>query len=204
LFTAHVTGNIVIAIAEIMQHDPGVLPKIVAIPLFVVIATMVTSLIEKYKEAFYLLIGLLIFEALLFAIGMYGGISFLKDAPLNSWSYFLVGMMFVSAMALHNTLLRTYMTNFPPCTVMTGNLTQFTVDFTTFCWNRHLDKEDKKYKKTARNLRNFGNVLVGFTLGGILSVIGLKLVGFLASGFPILIIIYVIIRLNISHRDKFR
>lgn len=199
LFTAHVTGNIVIAIAEIFERGSGVMPKLIAIPLFVLIVSAMTSLIEKHQQTFSLLIGFLIFEALLFLMGMYGGIYYFKESSLNSWSYFIVGMIFVSSMAIHNALLRTYMSKVPPCTVMTGNLTQFTIDLTTYCLNLHLSKDHEKYKKTLASIKHFGTVLAGFTLGGTMGVIFLKLTGFVATSFPVIIVLIIILELKRAH-----
>ena len=52
-----------------------------------------------------------------------------KLSVTSSW-FLIISMLPVCAMAIHNTLLKTYMPQMPPCTVMTGNLTMLLVDIT--------------------------------------------------------------------------
>ncbi|MBM3192204.1 MAG: DUF1275 domain-containing protein, partial [Chlamydiae bacterium] len=109
LFTAHITGNIIIAIAEIIAHVPGVLAKLVALPIFLIIVMIVTSIIEKIGQTKRLLISLLLTEAVLLAVFAIIGHLIMPLGHVRSWPYISTGMIAVSAMAIHNTLLRTFM-----------------------------------------------------------------------------------------------
>lgn len=196
LFTAHITGNIVIAISDIINHDPGILPKITAIPIFIVFAGVMTWLVEKNGKTTRLLVIWFTIEAVLLAIFMIGGVFFLPGTSVNSKQYFAVGMTAVCAMAIHNTLLRTYMTTLPPCTVMTGNLTQFIIDGVTFFLNWGVPTQHEKFKDARGAIKRYGNVLLGFIVGGIFSAFGYYWFGFWITLLPIIVIVAIIITLG--------
>jgi uncharacterized membrane protein YoaK (UPF0700 family) len=188
LFTAHITGNIVIAISEIINHQSGVATKIIAIPIFILFAGMMTWIIEKLGEPLKLLAWWLFIEALLLAIFMYAGIYFLPHSSVGSWTFLIVSMLAVCAMAIHNTLLRIYMSHFPPCTVMTGNLTQFVVDSTTHLLRGQCNLGREK-RSTRAGIKRYGNVLAGFLLGGLTAAFGFSWIGFWIIWLTIVILV---------------
>ena len=80
-------------------------------------------------------------------------------------------MLPVVAMSIHNTILKTYVPDIPPCSVMTGNLIQFVVNTTTFCF--HLKyKGSQQHQEYFTGLKRFGNVLFGFFVGAWISALG--------------------------------
>jgi uncharacterized membrane protein YoaK (UPF0700 family) len=178
LFSAHITGNIVIAISEIVNHKNGVLSKVISIPLFIFFAFFMTLSIHRLGKSARILRAWLIAEALLLMAFMYGGIYFLSTYSVDSWQYIAAGMIAVCAMAIHNTLMRTYMTTLPPVTVMTGNLTQFTVDFANLMLTRNKSNLHEKHKAARNGIERYGNVLLGFVVGGACAAVGFCWVSF--------------------------
>ena len=194
LFTAHITGNIVVAIAEVIHHAPGFASKIISLPLFIVIAIFVTACIEIRGQTKSLLAMWFFIEAFLLAGFMFAGMIVLPHVSVSSLPYIGSAMLAVSAMAIHNTLLRTYMTKFPPCTVMTGNLTQLVVDIVSYTWGWREPYSVEKRSKSHAGIKFFGNVFIGFLLGGATAAIGYTLFSFWVVALPVILLVFMAIK----------
>ncbi len=178
LFTAHITGNIVIAIAEIIHHESGVAAKLIAIPFFILIAAFTTWIIEMQGQTKRLLAIWFIIEALFLTAFMFTGIYILPFYEFGSWQYICCAMLPVCAMAIHNILLRTFMCTLPPCTVMTGNLSQLIVDSVSYVWRKTLPYNVEKTITSHAGIQRFGNVIIGFLIGGACAAFGFSAIGF--------------------------
>jgi uncharacterized membrane protein YoaK (UPF0700 family) len=178
LFTAHITGNIVIAIAELIHHAPGVASKIISLPLFIVIAIFVTACIEARGQTKGLLAMWFFIEAIFLAGFMFAGMIVVPHASVSSLPYIYVAMLPVAAMSIHNTLLRTYMSKFPPCTVMTGNITQLIVDIVSYTWGWREPYVVEPRSKSHEGIKRYGNVFIGFLVGGAIAAVGYVLCSF--------------------------
>jgi uncharacterized membrane protein YoaK (UPF0700 family) len=196
LFTAHITGNIVIAIAELINHTPGVAAKLIALPVFMVVAMLVTWVIEYRGQTKVLLVALLRIEALLLSAFMIAGFWGVPTHAPTSWEYIGTGMLAVSAMAIHNTLLRTFMAAFPPCTVMTGNFCQLMVDFVSYSWGKKLSYPVETLAASSANMRRFGNVFLGFCLGGLIAAIGVTTIGFWMVSVSVVALLWMSLRVD--------
>jgi uncharacterized membrane protein YoaK (UPF0700 family) len=186
LFTAHITGNIIIAIAFLLSDVEGVLSKMVAIPVFMILAAMVAFIIEthginKKTLSFWILI-----EIVLIIVFFVFGIILLPDIKVTSYTYLFLCMLPVAAMAIHNTVLKTYMCKIPPCTVMTGNLTKLVIDTVVYVMNFSDNKHDNQ-KTAFVNIKRFFNVLLGFSLGAGVCALGYYYFGFYALIFEIIL-----------------
>ena len=190
LFTAHITGNIVVAIAELINHAPGVAAKILSLPLFLLIAVSVTAWIESCGQTKRLLSSLFAMEGLLLAGFLASGLTVIPVSSVSSWPYIGGALLAVAAMAIHNTLLRTYMRGFPPCTVMTGNLTQLIVDIVGCSWGFRESYPLEKRSQNREGIRCFGNVFLAFLLGGAAAAIGYLVIGFWILVLPIALLTY--------------
>jgi len=177
LFTAHITGNIVIVISFLIYGTKNIAPKIIAIPLFMLFAAIISAVIEHHGHTKKLLVFWLILEVVLFFSLMLAGWTIIPGLQAKSLFYISLTMLPVCAMAIHNTLLRTYMAKLPPSTVMTGNLTQFVIDLTALCLSWLPGKLTPR-ENSIYGVKRYGNVLVGFLLGGLLSALGFVLMGF--------------------------
>lgn len=194
LFTAHITGNIVVAIAELISHAPGVAAKILSLPLFLAIAIAITAWIESCGQTKQLLASLFIMESLLLLGFLAAGLTIIPFSAVSSWPYIGGALLSVAAMAIHNTLLRTYMRTFPPCTVMTGNLTQLIVDIVGYSWGFRESYPLEKRSQNLEGIRCFGNVFIAFLLGGAIAAIGYVLTGFWILVLPITLLSYMAAR----------
>ena len=194
LFTAHITGNIVVAISEIIHKQEGVAAKIISLPLFILLAGITTWIVEMRGQSKALLASWFIIEALFLAAFMFAGIYILPFNALDSWQYITGGMFAVSAMAIHNTLLRTFMASFPPCTVMTGNLTQLIVDFVSYYWRKTLPHNVEMPITSHAGIKRFGNVFLGFLLGGTCAAFGFSTFGFWIIGLSAIILFIMAVR----------
>lgn len=189
LFTAHVTGNIVIVISSLIYDIQGVVPKIIAIPFFMLFAAIISAIIEHHGHTRKMLYFWLSFEMILFFTLMLTGVILIPKLEKTSISYISLTLLPICAMAIHNTLLNTYMSKLPPCTVMTGNLTQFVVYFTALCLSK-LPGKLTPLENSRNAVKRFGNVLLGFMLGGLLAAVGFVYLGF--SSLIIVIILLII------------
>ena len=139
LFTAHVTGNLVIAGARLATHHveatalaEGTLVRLVALPVFALTVASTCLLARRLRRfGAPLLPVLLLMEALLLAAFagaawyFFGiGVGGLRDAH----ALLICGSLGVAAMSVQNVLMREALPRLAPTTVMTGNLTQAVFD----------------------------------------------------------------------------
>jgi len=123
LFTAHITGNLVVLSANLVTGTPPRFAAVLALPVFVLavtVATVVARRLGARREASRnVLLGgqaaLLVAAAVLSTVTT---ASADPDAPLAV----LIGMCAVAAMALQNSYLHLVPPKAPSTGVMTGNL----------------------------------------------------------------------------------
>lgn len=195
LFTAHITGNIVIIISYLIYGTIGIIPKLLAIPLFILFAAIISTIIEHHSHTKRALLLWISLEILFFVLLLLIGRTMIPEIEITSWAYTMIAMLPICAMAIHNTLLRTYMSTIPPCTVMTGNLTQFIIDLTALCFNKVPEKSTLR-ENLLLSIKSFGNVLCGFVVGGLLSTFGYIFLGFYSLIFIIFLLLILLIHLK--------
>jgi uncharacterized membrane protein YoaK (UPF0700 family) len=129
LFTAHITGNLVILAARLVAREQAPLAHLMAVPVFM-IALALTRLLAVGLEWLRIgsLLPLLLLQFLLlaafFAVCFAGG----ARVDPNAASMIFAGMLGVCAMAVQNGLVRISLTGAPSTAVMTTNVTVFTMD----------------------------------------------------------------------------
>lgn len=165
LFTAHVTGNLVVAGAQIAgTGGEAVWVRLTVIPVFIVAVVLVTVLSRKYQlrlSSFLWLEALLLF---VFAIVS----MFLVPAESNTvkpLAMLVAGSIGVFAMGVQNALMREAFGSFAPTTVMTGNLTQYTIDAARLFLIRDRSIGEPQSTEMKERLSKFGNALMGFVVG---------------------------------------
>lgn len=130
LFTAHVTGNFVVIAAEFSGPTHGVATKLLALPTFVLAvasaqAVCILHETRPKQAALMLLLAQAVLLLLLMVLGLMAWPVRSPDAPLPM----AAGLVGVLAMGFQNALVRTPMfATLAPSTVMTGNVTQATMD----------------------------------------------------------------------------
>ncbi|MGE3954566.1 MAG: YoaK family protein [Parachlamydiales bacterium] len=186
LFTSHITGNLVILISFLIARTPGIISKVLSIPLFLIFMMVAGGIIARYGQTRRMLLFWVAVEIFLILLLMVAGWLFFP-LPVTSSLFILITLLPIAAMAIHNALLRTYMSKLPPGTAMTGNLTQFALDLTTF--SLRLPPLDK----ALHGVKQYGNVLLGFLIGGVLGGGGYVLFGFSSLGLLILLLLVLLL-----------
>ena len=129
MFAAHVTGNLVILAAHLVNGGTAPVAHILSVPVFTA-ALVLTRLLVGGLEAlgFATLRPLLALQALLlvgvFVLAMSACAPLAPTAPRAVTA----GMLAVAAMAVQNALVQISLAGAPSTAVMTTNITRFTMD----------------------------------------------------------------------------
>jgi uncharacterized membrane protein YoaK (UPF0700 family) len=125
LFTAHVTGNLVVIAALLVRGGPPNVAQVLAVPVFS-IAVAATWLIAKasHRQGTGLIRPLLLVQFLLLTCVMIFSVVYASATNPRGAMAGFVAMMAVSAMACQFALLRLAVPGAPSTAVMTGNITK--------------------------------------------------------------------------------
>ena len=130
LFTAHVTGNIVIIAAQLVYGGPPRMDQILAVPVFMLAVAGVWIIIQiRNRRGANLARLLLLIQLLLLIVVLVIAVIFHADANPRSFVANLTAMIAVAAMASHYSLMQLAMPGAPSTAVMTGNLTKTVLAF---------------------------------------------------------------------------
>ena len=199
LFTAHVTGNLVLAGASFFNHnDMGSLAaKLLMLPVFV-LAVMYSSYFIKYRRA--KLSNMVLAESLFIGcFSIAGAILLGKTAIASNGVISLTASFAVTGMAIQNTYMRKLLNHYTPNTVMTGNFTQFSIDL--FDLSVYFLKKDRwLYKEALQPIFNsFKKVVVvlsGFLIGCFLGALLVSKIGLLCCLLPAIILLWVRVKIK--------
>ena len=207
IFTAHVTGNFVLAGASIVRSDlEGVLPKLVMFPVFVA-AVGATYLISRRIErgGRSPLIVLMILEASFLCLFAVVGWHFQPAliVKMTETQVILTGALGVAAMAMQNAFMKLYLGKMTMTTVMTGNVTQFSIDL-AHCFFRLFKPKDESEgsAEIGQRLKKIGVVILGFlagAIGGAIMVFNFGLLSVLLAAGLILLTAFLIENSKESH-----
>jgi len=181
LFTAHITGNLVILAAHIVVGREAQIAQILSVPIFIVILSLTVLLALGLKSTGRSsLRPLLLLQFLLLAGFLVICIAADAQTDPTAPAAILAGMLGVSAMAVQNALVQISITGAPATAVMTSNVTRFAVDVGTLL--RRGDPVDvaKARSRAARTLP----VILGFTIGCGLGAACEAVVGLRALALP--------------------
>ncbi|XGV96847.1 MAG: YoaK family protein [Leptolyngbya sp. BL-A-14] len=167
LFTAHVTGNLVVAGVEFAgKGGDAVWVRLAMIPVF--IAAVVTTTVGARQQQLRLS-SLLWFEAI--ALLAFLGVSTTIKPDVTTHAanlpLFLAGSTGVFAMGIQNALMRESLGTLAPTTVMTGNLTQLVIDIVQLVLARYNHRQQKPVlqPEVRTRIAKFGSALFGFSVG---------------------------------------
>jgi len=182
LFTAHVTGNFVLIGAAIAEHHGGLIAKLLALPVFVIVVaitrTLTIALEDRRKNAAVPLLALqIVFLAAFLASGIAAGPLADGDAPMA----IVAGMLAVTAMAIQNAASRTVFVMHTPTTVMTGNVTQVVIDLVDLALGRAASEARGRIRKMVP-------AILAFTIGALGGALGYIFAGFWCLTLPIVIL----------------
>lgn len=169
-FTAHVTGNLVLAGAAFVKGGAGLWIKLGAIPLFIATVMFAKIWIDRCSQSHKTLGWLFVAEAVFLSGFMLVGLYFdpLRDPDAGELA--LTGGLGLMALAIRNTASKTLIKHISPSTMMTGNTTQFGIDLSHFV--RTLSREH------GVAVLKSGSIVVGFVLGAFLGAVLYMRVGF--------------------------
>ena len=151
LFTAHITGNVVIVAAHYVTGGFSQIGPLLAVPVFMVVMGLVTLASSAIASTGTMpLRPLLWLQTALLAGFLLLGVWFGHFDNADSSMAVLAGMLGVSAMATQNVLVKIALKGAPSTAVMTTNITQLTVDLATLARRRGNADELTKARRRAR------------------------------------------------------
>ena len=163
LFTAHITGNVVILAAHYITGGFSEVGPLLSVPVFVAVLGTVTLVSRAVDKAGYRSRRpLLMLQAVLLAACLGLGAALGPFASADSPMAVLVGMLAVAAMATQNALVKLALPGAPSTAVMTTNTTQLTIDLATLAWGRG---ESEELVKVRRRAGATFPCVVGFVVG---------------------------------------
>jgi uncharacterized membrane protein YoaK (UPF0700 family) len=162
LFTAHVTGNLVILAAHLVSGGDAPIAPMLSVPVFVAALGLTRLLAGAFERmGFPSLRPLLLLQLLLLAGFFVLCASAGPRIDPDATRAIVAGMLGVSAMAVQNTLVQISMKGAPSTAVMTTNITRFMVDVGDLMLGR---KPADVAKARDRAMRTWP-AIVGFAIG---------------------------------------
>src|SRR5205823_5704026 len=137
LFTAHITGNVVILAAHYITGGFSEVGPLLSVPVFIAVlgvATLASGAVEK--AGYSPRRALLVLQAALLAGCLWLGTRFGPFADADRPMAVFLGMLGVAAMATQNALVKLALPGAPSTAVMTTNTTQLTIDLATLAGGR--------------------------------------------------------------------
>lgn len=181
LFTAHITGNLVLIGAELAEpgHHFSIL-KILVFPAFMIgVALAKIIAFQCQKNARNALLFLYMVEMVLLVAFMLAG---MMAEPLDedhvSELVMLTGIVAAIAMGVHSGCGRILLTDLTPTGMMTGNVTQLVIEFVELI----LEKADNRAR---RDFARYFWPIIAFGLGALLAAFAYVRFGFQALMLPI-------------------
>jgi uncharacterized membrane protein YoaK (UPF0700 family) len=162
LFTAHVTGNIVIIAAHLIAGERATFSAILAVPVFMLVvflARLLAGGIERARAS--VLAPLLLVQLLSLAGFLAVGAAAGPQTDADSVLAVIAGMLGVAAMAVQNVLVQIALRDTPATAQMTTNIAHFMVDIAEILVGRDAAAMANADRRARRTLP----VLLGFALG---------------------------------------
>ena len=205
LFTAHVTGNLVLAGAAIGNAGElgNISGKLLMLPVFILSGAFASYLL-KYKRSSVQQLALA--EALFVVAFSIAGRFFLHSGLVSMNGAVAVTASFaVMSMGIQNTYMRKVLNSYTPNTVMTGNFTQFSIDlfnFADYFLSGNENRNQAELVAVKSSLRKVTNVLAGFLTGCLLGALLVKQLGLICCLLPAILLLWVAAQKNIRVLKK--
>ena len=183
IFTAHVTGNLVVAAAAAVHGGPFNPAQILAIPVFMVaVATIWFIAQASDRRGPSLARLLLLVQFMLLAAVLIFSIIARPSADPQGLAAGIAVMIAVAAMACQYALLRLAIPGAISTAVMTGNLTNTVLSLMDL-----LSKHRALLPVDAGRLRRSCHLLLGFLLGCVVSAFAVSVLGDWTWSLPVLL-----------------
>jgi uncharacterized membrane protein YoaK (UPF0700 family) len=162
LFTAHITGNLVMLAAHFVGRGEAQIAPMLSVPVFIVITAFTRVMVGGLESiGIASLRPLLLLHFLLLAGFLALCIAAGPGIDPNAVIAILAGMLGVSAMAVQNAIVQVSLKGAPSTAVMTTNVTRFALDVGEVLLGRNTADTAKANDQAARTLP----VIVGFAVG---------------------------------------
>ena len=183
LFTAHVTGNLVVIAALLVRGGPPNLTQILAVPVFILAVAGVWLLAKAlHRRGPALVKPLLLIQFLLLIGALILSVLYAPQANPRGAAAGMTAMIAVSAMACQFALLRLGVPGAPSTAVMTGNLTRTVLSL--------LDTESRTepvMQNARKQLQDTLKLVVGFFAGCLAGAAAVSWLGEWAWSLPVLL-----------------
>jgi uncharacterized membrane protein YoaK (UPF0700 family) len=181
LFTAHVTGNLVVIAASLVRGGPPKVAQILAVPVFMTAVGgvwLIAKASDRRGPALAKL--LLVVHFLLLACVLVFSVIFDPAVNPHGLMVGIAAMIAVSAMGCQFALLRLAIPGAPSTAVMTGNLTSGVLALldTLSRSGPHREGAQERLKRTAE-------LVIGFCAGGIVGAAAVSWLGPWAWSLPV-------------------
>jgi len=161
LFTAHITGNLVILAAHFFSGESQLAPML-SVPVFIVIVSLTRVLASSLElRGWASLHPLLLLQFLLLVVFLVLCVAAGPRIDPNGTVEIVAGMLGVSAMAVQNALVRISIRGAPSTAVMTTNITVFSIDVGEI-W---LGKDAKRTALARARAKHTWPAIAGFVIG---------------------------------------
>lgn len=167
LFTAHITGNLVILASHLVAGNYFPIAQILSVPVFLVMLVLSKLLVNGLERLqIPTLKPLLTIHFLFLASSFLLAIQIMHQGKLlDAANTIIAGMLGVCAMAIQNALVQTSLKGAPPTAVMTTNITRFTMDAAEMLLGYNKDSIDKARVRAAHTWPAIVGFMIGCGLG---------------------------------------
>jgi uncharacterized membrane protein YoaK (UPF0700 family) len=183
VFTAHITGNIVLIAASLVRGVPLNLAEILAIPVFMIEVACVWFIAKSLRRRGRILARLLLLvQLLLFIFVLLLSVGFNPEANPKGLTALITPLVAVSAMASQYALLRLTVPGAPSTAVMTGNTTNLVLSLLD-----SFSKREPLIKSPKERLKRTAGALTGFIVGCVVGAGAALYIGNWAWLFPVIV-----------------
>jgi len=170
LFTAHITGNLVVLAAHYVTGGFSQIGPLLSVPVFIVILGIVSVVFPNKANRVHRR-ALLVLHAVLLAGFLGAGVGLGPLTNFDSGMAVFAGMLGVAAMATQNGLVRLELSGSPSTAVVTTNITQLTIDLAALVrGGADPEDRDRAWRRVRLTFPSVAGFIAGCAAGGFLEV----------------------------------
>ncbi len=181
LFSAHVTGNLVILTAHIVARRADNTCLVLSVPIFILVLGLARLLVAGLETLrLSLLRPLLLLQFLMLGGSFVLGLASGRHPAPEARGIIVAGQLSVAAMAVQNALVQLSLHGSPTTAVMTTNLTRLIMDVGEVLWGC----APAEVAKARHRAKHTWPVILGFTAGAGLGAACFAAAGLKSLGLP--------------------